>query len=67
MGNTCNCIDSKKDKAEVNISSIQNDVEDNNNHLYESENVEVRSKNNVQNTKGTAAMPAEYSEVPSSP
>lgn len=66
MGNTCNCIDSKKDKAEVNISSIQNDVEDNNNHLYESHNVEVHARNapvNGQNPKGSAAMPAEYSEV----
>jgi hypothetical protein len=26
MGNTCQCIDNNKENAEVNISSIQNDI-----------------------------------------
>lgn len=58
MGNTCNCIDSKKENGEVNISSIQNDGEFNN-----EEKVEVRSKGAVHNAKVPSGLPVEQSEV----
>jgi hypothetical protein len=44
MGNTCQCIDNNRENAEVNISSIQNDINAEEQAIHEQKIAEVSVK-----------------------
>jgi hypothetical protein len=56
MGNTCQCIDNNKENAEVNISSIQNDIQQEEQAVLKRENAEVSSKPPALNNGGARAV-----------
>ena len=63
MGNTCQWIDRDKEKAEVNISSIQVEVENNSPELYNPKTQESRSKGAALNGQLDVQDPQEQAEV----
>jgi hypothetical protein len=56
MGNTCQCIDNNKENAEVNISSIQNDINQEEQAVHLKNTAEVSSKPPAPTTGGSRAV-----------